>query len=101
MSVEVRIPTILRTYTRGEKAVHGNGATLQKDLRSLNVGVPYWVAIEAFNETGVSKLASHMRCDSTCARRCYAPARCTGSKLVPGWAAQPVRLRLILQCGAM
>jgi xylan 1,4-beta-xylosidase len=35
----------------------GNGATLQKDLRSLNVGVPYWVAIEAFNETGVSKLS--------------------------------------------
>jgi hypothetical protein len=36
----------------------GNGATLTKELRSLNVGVPYWVAIEAFNETGVSKLSS-------------------------------------------
>ena len=35
----------------------GNGATLQKDLRSLNAGVPYWVAVEAFNETGVSKLS--------------------------------------------
>jgi hypothetical protein len=35
----------------------GNGATLQKQLRSLNVGVPYYVAIEAFNETGVSKLS--------------------------------------------
>jgi hypothetical protein len=35
----------------------GNGATLKKELRSLNVGVPYWVAIEAFNETGVSKLS--------------------------------------------
>ena len=35
----------------------GNGATLQKELRSLNVGVPYWVAVEAFNETGVSKLS--------------------------------------------
>src|SRR5206468_10844767 len=34
----------------------GNGATLAKDLRSLNVGVPYWVAVEAFNESGVSKL---------------------------------------------
>jgi hypothetical protein len=34
-----------------------NGATLEKELRSLNVGVPYWVAIEAFNETGVSKLS--------------------------------------------
>jgi hypothetical protein len=29
----------------------------QKELRSLNAGVRYWVAIEAFNETGVSKLS--------------------------------------------
>jgi hypothetical protein len=35
----------------------GGGATLQKELRSLNVGVPYWAAVEAFNETGVSKLS--------------------------------------------
>ncbi|HWU93114.1 MAG TPA: family 43 glycosylhydrolase [Sphingomicrobium sp.] len=35
----------------------GNAPTLTKELRSLNVGVPYWVAIEAFNETGVSKLS--------------------------------------------
>jgi hypothetical protein len=35
----------------------GSGATLTKELRSLNAGVPYWVAVEAFNETGVSKLS--------------------------------------------
>lgn len=35
----------------------GSGATLQKELRSLNKGVPYWVAVEAFNESGVSKLS--------------------------------------------
>jgi len=35
----------------------GSVSMLQKDLRSLNVGAPYWVAIEAFNETGVSKLS--------------------------------------------
>jgi hypothetical protein len=35
----------------------GNGAMLSKELRSLNVGVPYWAAIEAFNESGVSKLS--------------------------------------------
>ena len=35
----------------------GNGAALTKELRSLNKGVPYWVAVEAFNETGVSKLS--------------------------------------------
>jgi xylan 1,4-beta-xylosidase len=35
----------------------GNGATLAKQLHSLNASVPYWVAIEAFNESGVSKLS--------------------------------------------
>src|ERR671913_309594 len=35
----------------------GDAATLTKELKSLNVGVPYWVAVEAFNETGVSKLS--------------------------------------------
>lgn len=35
----------------------GNAATLEKELRALNVGVPYYVAVEAFNETGVSKLS--------------------------------------------
>ena len=30
MSVEVRIPTILRTFTGGAKAVHGSGATLHR-----------------------------------------------------------------------
>ena len=33
------------------------GASPTKDLRSLNVGVRYWVAVEAFNESGVSKLS--------------------------------------------
>ena len=56
----------IRFGTRANRLTHtyqlwadelGNGATLQKDLRSLNVGVPYWVAVEAFNETGVSKLS--------------------------------------------
>ncbi len=39
----------------------GSGAALQKDLRSLNVGVPYWVAVEAFNESGVSRLSRVVR----------------------------------------
>ena len=34
----------------------GNAETLQKELRSLNAGVRYWVGVEAFNESGVSKL---------------------------------------------
>src|SRR6185369_14448087 len=35
----------------------GNAETLQKELRSLNAGVRYWVGVEAFNESGVSKLS--------------------------------------------
>lgn len=35
----------------------GDGAQLTKELRSLNAGAHYWVAIEAFNESGVSKLS--------------------------------------------
>jgi hypothetical protein len=35
----------------------GNDAALAKELRSLNAAVNYWVAIEAFNESGVSRLS--------------------------------------------
>ena len=36
MAVEVRIPTILRTYTGGEKAVQGSGGTLTALLDDLD-----------------------------------------------------------------
>ena len=42
MSIEVRIPTILRTYTGGEKAVEGSGATLAElidDLEGKHPGI--------------------------------------------------------------
>ncbi|MBD8868811.1 MoaD/ThiS family protein [Nocardioides donggukensis] len=42
MAIEVRIPTILRTYTDGEKAVSGEGATLSAliaDLESNHPGI--------------------------------------------------------------
>jgi sulfur-carrier protein len=42
MSVEVRIPTVLRTFTGGAKAVHGNGATLEQvldDIEGRNPGL--------------------------------------------------------------
>ena len=42
MAVEVRIPTILRTYTGGEKAVNGDGATLAAlidDLEERHSGI--------------------------------------------------------------
>ena len=42
MAIEVRVPTILRTYTGGEKAVSGEGATLSEiidDLESNHPGI--------------------------------------------------------------
>ena len=42
MAIEVRIPTILRTYTGGEKAVDGSGDTLAgliDDLESSHPGI--------------------------------------------------------------
>ncbi|MER7174035.1 MoaD/ThiS family protein [Streptomyces mesophilus] len=42
MAIEVRIPTILRTYTDGEKAVEGSGDTLAElfaDLDSRHSGI--------------------------------------------------------------
>ena len=36
MAIEVRIPTILRTYTDGEKSVHGAGSTLDELLADLD-----------------------------------------------------------------
>ena len=40
MAVEVRIPTILRTYTGGEKAVSGEGATLSELIDNLETSHP-------------------------------------------------------------
>lgn len=42
MAIEVRIPTILRTYTDGEKAVQGSGSTLDElfaDLDTRHAGL--------------------------------------------------------------
>jgi len=42
MAIEVRIPTILRTYTGGEKAVEASGSTLSElidDLESNHPGI--------------------------------------------------------------
>jgi sulfur-carrier protein len=42
MAIEVRIPTILRTYTDGEKSVSGEGANLSAlidDLESSHPGI--------------------------------------------------------------
>ena len=36
MAIEVRIPTILRSYTGGAKSVEGTGATLQELFADIN-----------------------------------------------------------------
>ncbi|MCX6395446.1 MAG: MoaD/ThiS family protein [Propionibacteriales bacterium] len=40
MPIEVRIPTILRTYTGGEKAVDANGGTLSALIDDLEASHP-------------------------------------------------------------
>src|SRR6476659_5949832 len=40
MAIEVRIPTILRTYTGGEKAVTGDGAVLSALIDDLEANHP-------------------------------------------------------------
>lgn len=40
MAIEVRIPTILRNYTDGAKAVEGSGATLDELIADLELRHP-------------------------------------------------------------
>ncbi len=40
MAIDVRIPTILRTYTDGEKAVEGAGASLTELIDDLEASHP-------------------------------------------------------------
>ncbi|MDJ0379617.1 MoaD/ThiS family protein [Streptomyces sp. G-G2] len=50
MAIEVRIPTILRPYTDGEKAVSGEGATLADlfaDLETRHKGIQERIIDEA------------------------------------------------------
>lgn len=50
MAIEVRIPTILRSYTDGAKIVEGSGATLADvlaDLETRHVGIHERIVDEA------------------------------------------------------
>jgi MoaD family protein len=40
MAIEVKIPTILRTYTKGEKAVEASGDTLAALIDDLDASYP-------------------------------------------------------------
>ena len=52
----IRPDRLTLTYQLWADELSG-GVTLQKEVRALNVGVPYYAAVEAFNETGVSRLS--------------------------------------------
>ena len=47
MAVEVRIPTILRTFTSGEKAVQGDGSTLLQPSGDVRLAEGDGVALVA------------------------------------------------------
>jgi molybdopterin synthase sulfur carrier subunit len=51
MSVSVRIPTILRTYTDGVAEVSGEGATLREVLQKLDADFP-GIGARILDETG-------------------------------------------------
>ncbi|GIH78517.1 MoaD/ThiS family protein [Planobispora longispora] len=51
MSVSVRIPTILRTYTNGSAEVGGEGATLREVLQKLDADFP-GIGARILDETG-------------------------------------------------
>ncbi|GGL45730.1 MoaD/ThiS family protein [Planomonospora parontospora] len=51
MSVSVRIPTILRTYTNGAAEVGGEGATLREVLEKLDADFP-GIGARILDETG-------------------------------------------------
>jgi MoaD family protein len=40
MAIEIRIPTILRTYTGGEKTVQGEGDNLEALIKNLDTAHP-------------------------------------------------------------
>lgn len=54
MSVEVRIPTILRTYTAGEKVVAASGVSLQEVVTSLDASYP-GIADRIVDESGLRR----------------------------------------------
>ncbi len=57
MSVEVRIPTILRTYTGGEKIVSAQGASLQELVANLDSSYP-GIADRLVDEAGLRRFVN-------------------------------------------
>ena len=61
MAVEVRIPTILRTYTGGEKAVSGQGSTLAElfdDVEGRHPGLRARIVDEKDSSTALRRFVN-------------------------------------------
>jgi sulfur-carrier protein len=61
MAVEVRIPTILRTYTGGEKAVSGQGSTLAElidDVEGRHPGLKARLVDEAKDDGSLRRFVN-------------------------------------------
>jgi molybdopterin converting factor small subunit len=57
MAVEVRIPTILRTYTGGEKIVSAQGSSLQELVSNLDASYP-GIAERLLDESGLRRFVN-------------------------------------------
>ncbi len=57
MAVEVRIPTILRTYTGGEKVVSAQGSSLQEVVSDLDASYP-GIAERLMDESGLRRFVN-------------------------------------------
>ena len=57
MSVEVRVPTILRTYTGGEKAVSAEGPTLAAVITDLDANHP-GIADRILDDNGLRRFVN-------------------------------------------
>ena len=57
MAVEVRIPTILRTYTGGEKIVSAEGVSLQELVTNLDASYP-GIAERLVDESGLRRFVN-------------------------------------------
>ncbi len=57
MAVEVRVPTILRPYTGGEKAVTAQGASLQAVIADLDASYP-GIADRLVDDSGLRRFVN-------------------------------------------
>lgn len=57
MAVEVRVPTILRTYTSGEKVVEAEGASLEAVVKDLDTRYP-GIADRLVDDSGLRRFVN-------------------------------------------